>query len=62
MKDIDSSLGSYRNETTDIHAKSVFTDIINRGGLLYPTQKLLNQVKAMYNFFNAYNKGKIVGS
>ena len=55
MKDIDNSLGTHRNETTDIHAKSVFTDLLNRGRLMYPTQKLLDQVKIMYAIFCVYN-------
>ena len=55
MKDIDQSLGTYRNETTDIHAESVFTDMINKGFLTYPTQKLLDNVKKMYEIFCHYN-------
>ena len=54
MKDVDNSLGSYRNETTDIHAKSTFTELINRGGLTYPTQAFLNQIKLMYEIFCLY--------
>ena len=56
MKDIDSSLGTHRNMTTDIHAESVFCDLINRGNLRYPTQELLDQVKKMYEIFCAHNK------
>ena len=55
MKDIDNTLGTHRNETTEIHAKSVFTDLMNRGRLMYPTQKLLDQVKIMYAIFCVYN-------
>ena len=56
MKDIDSSLGTHRNMTTEIHAKSVFCDLINRGNLRYPTQALLDQVKKMYEIFCCHNK------
>ena len=42
--------------TTDIHAESVFCDLINRGNLTYPTQVLLDQVKKMYEIFCAHNK------
>ena len=55
MKDIDPTLGSVRNETSEIHADSTFCNLINRGGLSFPTQKLLHQVHRIYDLFCKYN-------
>ena len=53
---IDPTLGAYKWETSDdVHARSEFTDLVNRGGLTYAANKWLDDVKKMYQLFNDHH-------
>ena len=53
---IDPTLGAFKWQTSDdTHARSEFTDLVNRGGLTYAANKWLDDVKKMYQLFNEHH-------
>ena len=53
---IDPTLGAFKWQTSDdMHARSEFTDLVNRGGLTYAAKKWLDDVKTMYQLFNDHH-------
>ena len=55
MKSIDKSLGSYKFEKGMDQAPSKFADLFNRGGLKYPTNKWLKDLKYMKEAFEKHH-------
>ena len=43
----------------DSQAKSVFADLVNRGGLTYPCNNWLDNVILMYDLFNFHHNSKV---
>jgi hypothetical protein len=58
MKSLDPSLGSLDGQVVPLSqmpASSVFTDSMNRGGLTYPSEVFLREVKKMEQMFNNHH-------
>ena len=53
------SLGSYKHEMSDSQAISVYTDLVNKGALTYPSNEWVDSVTLMYDIFNTHHGSKV---
>ena len=55
MKKIDSTLGSFNHNPHPDQVRSKFLDLFSRGGLTYPSDPWLKNVKKMRAMFNSFH-------